>query len=318
MEVENIINLYKNGLSCAKIQKIYGVDRHKISLILKNNGVNVKSFEKTKDHIICKIKEIVLEDYKNGKSINNLSKTHNVPVSTIRSIIKNNNIIIRRAKYYVDNTFFDNINNEYKAYVLGLLYADGYNHKTGKVLLEMIDFEIVDKVNKILKNEKPIMVRHNRRDNRKPTYRMSVDNIEISRKLIEKGCPQKKSFIIKWPSNEIVPYDLQNHFLRGYFDGDGSFSFNLKSKVKQVQIVSNLDFLNGMIYYLKKEINLSKYHISQRHKSVDNNIRQVHITRWDDVLNFINLIYHNSTIKLERKYLKCLEALNYKMTKHKA
>lgn len=43
--------------------------------------------------------------------------------------------------------------------------------------------------------------------------------------LKQLGCIERKSLILKFPTEEQVPFDLLHHFIRGYFDGDGSIFY---------------------------------------------------------------------------------------------
>ena len=57
-----------------------------------------------------------------------------------------------QRKYSINETFFDIIDTQEKAYVLGLLYADGYNNTDRNSVslgLKETDREILDKVRKI-------------------------------------------------------------------------------------------------------------------------------------------------------------------------
>lgn len=39
--------------------------------------------------------------------------------------------------------------------------------------------------------------------------------------MIANGCTPAKSLTLEFPSTDIIPEELQSHFMRGYFDGDG-------------------------------------------------------------------------------------------------
>ena len=61
--------------------------------------------------------------------------------------------------------------------------------------------------------------------NGKKTFRSVIEiyNKELCQDLINYGCVQNKSFCLKYP---LIPYNLNRHFIRGYFDGDGCISYN--------------------------------------------------------------------------------------------
>ena len=57
-----------------------------------------------------------------------------------------------------------------------------------------------------------------------------IGNKHMRDSLISKGCVPNKSLILKFPSEEILPKELQRHFIRGYFDGDGTIGLYPHSK----------------------------------------------------------------------------------------
>lgn len=137
---------------------------------------------------------------------------------------------------YVKNvTFFDVIDTEPKAYWLGLLYADGNNNGRGLSLgLKAADRDHLDAFADImfvglrptLKHSKaPAMILGKEVMNQAGSYKVQVYSEHISRALSRLGCVPAKSAILTFPSAEQVPSHLLRHFIRGYFDGDGSIGF---------------------------------------------------------------------------------------------
>ena len=64
-----------------------------------------------------------------------------------------------KRKYNIDETFFDVIDTEEKAYFLGFLYADGYNNtdrNSVALSLNEDDKEILEKFNNLLQSNKPL------------------------------------------------------------------------------------------------------------------------------------------------------------------
>ena len=54
--------------------------------------------------------------------------------------------------YGVNDEIFDNIDNQDKAYVLGLLYADGCNYENGRVKIDLVeeDIDVLEKLNNLI------------------------------------------------------------------------------------------------------------------------------------------------------------------------
>ena len=64
-----------------------------------------------------------------------------------------------KRKYPIQEDFFDVIDTEEKAYVLGLLYADGYNNtdrNSVSLSLKESDKEILEKVTSLIQPTKPL------------------------------------------------------------------------------------------------------------------------------------------------------------------
>ena len=61
--------------------------------------------------------------------------------------------------------------------------------------------------------------------------------------LIKQGCIPNKSLVLTFPNKHQVPENLINHFIRGYFDGDGSINYEIREKysVRKKQNIKRLN-----------------------------------------------------------------------------
>jgi len=213
-----------------------------------------------------------------------------------------------QRKYPIKEDFFDKIDTEEKAYVLGLLYADGCNNTDRNSVslgLKESDKEILEKVTIIIQPTKPIRYidNSNKRktrgfENAENTFEMCIANKHISQRLIELGCGKAKTHNLTFPTEEQVPSCLIKHFVRGYFDGDGSVS---GGRTPQVDIIGTIDFLLPLQNILFKELSFNKTVLNQRHKNVDNNIRSLQIGGNKQCIKFRDWLYEDATIFLKRK-----------------
>ncbi len=76
----------------------------------------------------------VIERYKNGESARVISKSFGISPPSIYGLLKRRSIERRTysetsRKYSLNETYFNNIDCQEKAYFLGFLYADGYNNE---------------------------------------------------------------------------------------------------------------------------------------------------------------------------------------------
>lgn len=107
------------------------------------------------------------------------------------------------------------------AYVLGFFAADGnmYIHKNGGRYLEFTscDKELIEKLRKILKSNHKIS-KNSKLTSGKPAYRIQIGSRNLYNNLLKLGMTPSKSLTIKFP---LIQSAYLNHFVRGYFDGDG-------------------------------------------------------------------------------------------------
>lgn len=128
----------------------------------------------------------------------------------------------------VDESFFKKIDTEEKAYVLGFLYADGYNHynpSKSSYFISMAqltqDIDILKKINNAMMSNYPIHTNIQKENNKEKSV-LTISSKNLSQDLCKLGCPKAKTFLIRFPNeNQYFDNDLMCHFIRGYFDGDG-------------------------------------------------------------------------------------------------
>ena len=241
--------------------------------------------------------------------------TNYFPISqvAINNLLRRNGYDAKSAselkrKYPIQEDFFDKIDTEEKAYILGLLYADGYNNTDRNSVnlgLKESDKEILDKITNLIQPTKPVQyvdTSASRKnigfENSQNEYRLVIANKHISERLVELGCGKAKTHNLIFPTEEQVPSHLIRHFVRGYFDGDGSVSGD---KQKQFCFVGTIDFLLPLQQILVKELNFSKTKLDRRHKDIDNNIRSLRYCGVNQCITFRDWLYKDATIYLERK-----------------
>lgn len=256
--------------------------------------------------------------YKKGLSTIQIANKCNCSASNISDILKRMGCKIRSESvrnriYPINETFFDIIDIQEKAYFLGILYADGYNNADrGSIALTLVenDKEILVKLNNLLQPTKPLQ--YIKLKNRNNVYRLNIDNKYISQKLSELGCVQAKTFKIIFP--EWLDEKLYPHFIRGYFDGDGCIT---NGKNPAFSIVGTEQFLIEIQNILIRELGLNKTKFQKRHKERKNNITSLICAGRNNCQKIYNYLYENSRIFLERKQKKFLNNFNVTNKKFK-
>lgn len=318
---DKLIKDYIPGKTSLKsLAEKYNINDYKtVSIVLKENKIEVI---KAKYTISLTILKKASEYYLNNEiSIINCAKKYNIGKNTLSEYFKKNNITKNKKNFQKDisfnKTFFDNIDSEEKAYWLGFIMADGWTRLDKNNKPSQMSIEINKKDIEILQNfKKSINSSHNIKERKriqKTGYISEVCSITIScqhmtRKLIEYGVIPNKTyygFINEsiFNNNE----ELIFHYLRGYSDGDGTIDKKEHTYVFKLVIKSKF-ILNTIEKWIKKYCKIKpkiKLESDKRGSTY-----RLSISNKKDYFIFLDKIYNNSTIYLERKYKNYLDHKN--------
>lgn len=212
---------------------------------------------------------------------------------------------ILQRKYPIKEDFFDDIDSEAKAYFLGFLYADGYNNTdrySVALSLQDKDRQILEKLNSLIQPTKPLQFVITKAISNSNQYRLVIANKRISQRIAELGCPKAKTFNIEFPS--FMPRTLISHFVRGYFDGDGSIGKT------NCCIVATHSFCLSLTEIFKRELEITPY-LRTRHPERNHNIRMLEISGGRQLRRFLKWLYKDATIYMQRKYEKFKQHIEY-------
>ena len=227
-------------------------------------------------------------------------------------------------KHNFNQEFFDIIDTEEKAYILGFIYADGCNNRhpsTGELSISQMerDVDILFKIKKAMDSTYPIS-EEKIKSSKEKRFRFYVYSKKIALQLNNLGVVHNKSLILKFP--DFISDELMPHFIRGYFDGDGSVWEGKRKKMivkkenkpgeTRERIVQNVKFnftgSNTFIPYLqeyliehiglsKTKLNYSKAKEDYRHCSMEYSGRK-------NLKILYDYMYSSATIYGERKKAK--------------
>lgn len=219
--------------------------------------------------------------------------------------------------YEYDDNFFEVIDNEIKAYWLGFIYADGSinENRFSKCLeigLKISDIDHLAKFQKDLGYKEIHIQKRITRLNGKeyPSCRISVPNNKMCNDLIRHGATPRKSLTLTFPTH--LRKDLIPHFIRGYFDGDGTISYRKKFDKWRISLLGTEAFLTGILNYFSQEHGV----VNERYGGLTNQYfgGQVKIQdrkgnnafsiekSGNGMVKILNIMYGNATRYLDRKY----------------
>lgn len=253
----------------------------------------------------------IIEMYNKRRPMSWISKAVGIPDKTIKKWLKENNYWTGH-KYllsYYDEFFFDKIDTEEKAYWLGFIFADGYlTSNTNEVGIELAekDFEHLVKFKKALQAEREVKLYYkNSTFGPQVNARFSISSKHMHSILLGYYRSVKKTFEGFFPL-EAVPNELKRHFIRGFFDGNGSISL---TRQEEGHLLDFSISFNGKKETLQKIQNISgfSWNWSQRFPERNTDNYQISIGKVQDSIAFLNYMYSDTVIFLDRKYERYLQ-----------
>jgi len=250
-------------------------------------------------------KETLQKDYDQLKSFKLIAEKYNVWPSIIKNYCKKFGIkTIPKIKYTCDENIFAT-DTEESFYLAGFIAADGciLENKNKiptylSIILSAKDLTHLQLIKSLLNFTGPIKnsIKKSKNLNCK-NYNMSSLSIyskQIINDLKRFEIGPRKSLTYSFPQ-WLITHPLVHHFMRGYFDGDGSFYHDKFSKRTFFSIRGTINFLNDFKNILKiKSISLPK---------INNGQGQLAFKGQKDVANIVNFLYKDATIFLQRKKL---------------
>ena len=267
------------------------------------------------------IQDKIINDYKSGKSLRQIEKDYNVTRVTASKFLTKigvkNTVGNHYRTYYHNEDYFEAIDDEHKAYWLGFMFADGYilnnDNRYGEdqfgISIAKQDIQTLYQFKQDIKATNPIHEYERSIHVGQSLCRIQLTSQKTVNDLIDKGCVKQKTYVLEPPKN--VPLDLIPHFIRGFFDGDGSI---IKTKTEKNRCLKTDNYVYSIDFTTTKAVAewLYKYF---KAGSIIKEPRRNYTWYYTlgghkQVINFYHLLYDNATIYMERKYLRFQELLN--------
>ena len=211
------------------------------------------------------------------------------------------NHMARPKKYKINEEYFNHPLSKRGAYFLGLILSDGhldYNRGYFQYAIAAQDVSILEFIREELQSTHPI------KKFRNVYLRYSITNKKLVRSIVNKySLPHSN----KSMNNIDIPTQLTNelipHFLRGFFDGDGSIWFG--GGTYRAAYTGGETMMKSIQSILEK-IGVPSY-FSYRYSDKNKNSCNVSINGTMNVKRFGVYLYKDATCFLTRKYKKFME-----------
>ena len=244
--------------------------------------------KKTTKNIFQKDIDKISNMFLSGKTVKEITATGEYSKRAVSlALLKSGINSKRRGRYTLDEDYFENIDSEQKAYFLGLLYADGFvgNGSSNLVAISLLydDVDILEELSRLinLSGTGIVKEKYNTSFSKKYFARLAFSSKKMILDLNSHGMIYKKEKRLEmFPE---ISEDMDRHFIRGYFDGDGSISVTRNNFAK-----------NGKEYsYLRPAFNLigTKNFLKEVERKL--NLFGVTKTRYNKCLKCEHLLYLN-------------------------
>lgn len=212
------------------------------------------------------IKEI-LQKYDNGQSITSLNKEYHT--TKVRDLLIENNRQVpesrkgiggRKRQCTLNENYFQELDSKDKAYFLGFIYADGFitkpSHGQNILGLTLAEIEPIDKFKKYIQTNKKVgyYKKTNSYSNQSYEYKLALNSDKLVSDIEKLGVIERKTLTLTFPN---LREDLIPHFIRGYFDGDGSVFLHRDSRKEYsyneylgINICGTKEFLTALTKHL--------------------------------------------------------------------
>lgn len=294
---DELIKLRNDGLMVKDISKIYGINVSTLSGFFTRNNVKKRRPLTQEDKL-----EIVRR-YLNGESPRLICNDYHITKSRVPEIVEELGFKRRRPsearrKHSLDDSYFDVIDTQNKAYILGLLLADGSRSSRGHSIclgLQATDVDILNRINQELNSNRPLSFVELSKKNKKYSdqYCLHFNGEHICSELSKYGITPKKDFTVTFPSQ--ISRDLYRHVIRGLLDGDG---FICKIE-KRCGITGNKPLIEFVASFVQEELGV---HCSITSPHNSKNTRDLRISGGRQVKRFLDYIYTDADMYIKRKH----------------
>ena len=198
--------------------------------------------------------------------------------------------------------FFQEINEEAKAYFLGLLISDGnvFKDNTGRqasisITLDLKDEYMLEKFKEVLQAN--TSVGHDGRGCGQIAVRSNI----MAEDLAKYGVVPRKSYNTYLP---LISKEMMPHLIRGIFDGDGSIMAKPNPSndghnrfLHSISFCGTHQLMEDISNYILENLEIKTAVYDYK----DRNLSELKIQNIDNIAKFGYWIYRNSTIFLNRK-----------------
>ena len=174
----------------------------------------------------------------------------------------------------------------------------------------MTDLDIIEKVKDIVKYDGPISLPKIIGKQKHQQYQLSLNSVTLVQKFKLIGIHSNKTTGLEFPSKDIVPANLIRHWIRGFHDGDGSLiAPTAKGNRYLFKFIGTPHVIRGLEKCITDHLNFPVSVFPTTNTKIE--MLQLACGTRSYVKKFLDWIYEDSTIHMDRKYQRYQEFLKW-------
>lgn len=296
-EKKAAIKVFQSTQSCAEAARAIGHSHDGVWNMLKNEGFDTRKsvYAWLNEEQVALVRAKYLAGY-TAAEILPLLDGKLLCENSVMKIVKDGGIIPRSTGYrniIRHEDFFDTIDTEEKAYVVGFLMADGYviTQKSRAdfwgITLQSQDKYMLEKFKQLVGSDNKIIYSRGE-------YVFVVASQHMVDTLSKYNIVPRKCKIIAFPFDSI-PQHLYRHVIRGLFDGDGCISGQSCTFYGNDKMIADIRTILQDSFGVK----WNKLHCNK-----DTGVISFSFSARRDVQAFYHFLYDDATIYLTRKKIR--------------
>jgi hypothetical protein len=217
----------------------------------------------------------------------------------------------------MDFSFFEKVDTQEKAQVLGFIYADGCIRSDNKAIaikLAAEDKNYLDYIKGATKYTGQIYIKPTRRPNEQGSCTLTLCSPKMVKDIGRLGCCPRKSLVLEAPTEEQVPTRFIQSFMLGLFEGDGSLSSTKRKNRPGTEFIFTIAGTRSICRWYSDMLRqyVGVYSAIKAHC----NIFVLRLNGNRQIKRVMDWLYANAPYKLPRK-LRAYEALSAEVERNK-
>ena len=298
---DDIITLYNKGYSINKISQELQLNNSTVQRYAKKLNLDTSRRKRNRKYL-NNYTEDIISQYNNGVGCYTIAKKYDCFDGNILGLLNRNNVKIRPIRtLFFDEYYFHTVDTWPKAYLLGLLCADGSvscdNYYTVLSLTDIEPVQYLAKcVNYPVDNIKTILPK---RIPLKTQYCIKLCSKIMAEDLVKNGCVHNKTYYLNFPSLDIVSEKFIPTFLLGFLDGDGWVSV---TKGLAVGFLGTTSMIQSIYDMCTNRLNIYARIDYRPYKDDDRDCFARIVISGRNGIKFLDYIYKDAEFYLPRKY----------------